>query len=153
MHFWDEQQHSRVYGLCPCKICQISANAKHLILLLLLTLVWWIGWLRSIRNKTKGQILQFINLACGRTTHSYNSLAPPPHAGRQPGHTLPATPQPWLIINFSSDGEAAWHHHTASTKRCYSIGAAVSRAFYPSSPHWPYDLTSIDRIWTHHQGK
>ncbi|XP_078100190.1 general transcription factor 3C polypeptide 3 isoform X3 [Sander vitreus] len=28
------------------------------------------------------------SVVCGRTIHSHNSLAPPPHAGHQPGHTL-----------------------------------------------------------------
>ncbi|KAL6490631.1 hypothetical protein MHYP_G00009760 [Metynnis hypsauchen] len=37
---------------------------------------------------------------------------------------------------FSSEGDAAPHNHTASTKRCYSIGAAISIAFSVSSPHF-----------------
>ena len=37
---------------------------------------------------------------------------------------------------FSSEGDATPHHHTASTKRCYSIGAAISIAFSASSPHF-----------------
>ena len=28
------------------------------------------------------------SVGCGTTIHSHNSLAPPPHAGHQPGHTL-----------------------------------------------------------------
>ena len=36
---------------------------------------------------------------------------------------------------FSSEGDAASHHNTTSTKRRYSIGAAVSIAFSASSPH------------------
>ena len=34
-------------------------------------------------------------MVCGRTTHSYNSLALPPHTDHLPGHTLP-----WDGISF-----------------------------------------------------
>ena len=36
---------------------------------------------------------------------------------------------------FSSEGDAGQHHHTASTRRRYSIGAAISTVFSTSSPH------------------
>ena len=59
-------------------------------------LVWClVDWMIEIwGNKT---YCQFNNLfisqtgasvVCGRTIHSHNSLAPPPHVGHQPGHTL-----------------------------------------------------------------
>ena len=38
--------------------------------------------------------------------------------------------------SFSSEGDATPHHHTASTKICHSIGAAISIAFSASSPHF-----------------
>ena len=37
---------------------------------------------------------------------------------------------------FSSELDAAPHHHTVSTKRCYSIGAAISKALSASCPHF-----------------
>lgn len=40
-----------------------------------------------------------------------------------------------------SEGDAIPYHHTASTKRCYAIGAAISIAF-SASPN------RIGRIWT-----
>ncbi|XP_051239305.1 uncharacterized protein LOC127353784 [Dicentrarchus labrax] len=160
------------------------------------------------------------SVACGRTIHSHNGLAPPPHAGHQPGHTLlwdgipffnqylsqvsqrgcvghsgtnstpklipqvfngvevrtagrPFHPLHSHILEVVSDKprpvgasvviledsvqsqtveiwDCHWlqnlisialcietlTHHTASTKRCYSIGAAISIAFSASSPHF-----------------
>ncbi|CAK6968511.1 uncharacterized protein LOC127353784 [Scomber scombrus] len=49
---------------------------------------------------------------------------------------------------FSRDGDAAPHHHTASTKKML-LSAAISIAFSASSPR-PYDPTAVGRIWTHH---
>lgn len=37
---------------------------------------------------------------------------------------------------FPSDGDAVPHHHIHSTNGCYSIGAAISTPFTPSSPHF-----------------
>lgn len=46
---------------------------------------------------------------------------------------------------FSSDGDATPHHHTTSTKRCYSVGAAISIALYILPPHFdPAMQLSLD---------
>ena len=50
---------------------------------------------------------------------------------------------------FSGDGDAAPPHHTASTKRCYSIGAAITNGSPMSSPHLdPIYPSAAGRIWT-----
>ncbi|GLD62565.1 G protein-coupled receptor, class C, group 5, member Bb [Lates japonicus] len=45
---------------------------------------------------------------------------------------------------FSSDGDAAPHHQNASTRRCYSIDAAISIAFSASSPHFDSMIQNLD---------
>ncbi|KAL6460179.1 hypothetical protein MHYP_G00319380 [Metynnis hypsauchen] len=45
---------------------------------------------------------------------------------------------------FSSGGDADPHHHTASTKRCYSIGAGISTAFVAFSPHFASTIQLLE---------
>src|SRR4029434_1557816 len=82
---------------------KVFANAKQCILLLILILVlsYLVDWMIELSISNKEQTRYFGNFtlysfkspsgasgAGGRSIRSHNSLAPPPHAGHQPGHTL-----------------------------------------------------------------
>jgi len=91
MHLWDEQHMSR------------HANAKPCILPLVWTFVftclvrWMIQLSMSNKDQTRhiGKFTLYsfntpsgASVAGGRSIRSHNGLAPPPHAGHHPGHTL-----------------------------------------------------------------
>ena len=82
---------------------KFSANAKLCILLLILihVLSCLVDWMIELSISNKEQTRHIGNftlysfntpsgasVAVGRSIGSHNSLAPPPHAGHQPGHTL-----------------------------------------------------------------
>src|SRR4029434_3245141 len=71
---------------------------------------------RHIDNFT---LYSFNTLSCGRSIHSYNSLAPPPHAGHQAGHTLLWDGIPFLnqeLLQVSQRGSVG-HSNTYSTPK------------------------------------
>ena len=80
---------------------------------------------------------------CGRTIHSHNSLAPPPHAGHQPGHTLLWDGIPFFNQHLSqvSQRGCVGHSGTNSTPKLISQvfnGVEVrtaSRPFHPLHSH------------------
>src|SRR4029434_9559408 len=80
---------------------KFSANAKQFILMLIFTLVLscLLDWMIELSNKEQTRHIDNFTLysfntpsgaseAGGRSIRSHNSLAPPPHAGHLPGHTL-----------------------------------------------------------------
>lgn len=54
------------------------------------------------------------SVACGRSIRSHNSLAPPPHAGHQPGHTLLWDGIPFLNQDFSQVSQHGCVGHSAT---------------------------------------
>ena len=66
---------------------------------------------------------------------------------------LPLVVESHLYITFkarfSSEGDATPQHHTASTKKSYAIGAAISIVFSTSSPHFDPTIQLIGLITEH----
>ena len=108
----------------PQKCAKIPCN----ILLLVFTLVlsclvdWMIALSHSNKEKTThiGHFtLSGTSVACGRSICSHNSLAPPPHAGHQPGHILLWDGIPFLnqeLLKFNQRG-CVGHSSTYSTPK------------------------------------
>ena len=82
---------------------------------------------------------------CGRTIHSHNSLAPPPHAGHQPGHTLMWDGIPFFNQHLSqvSQRGCVGHSGTNSTPKLIPQvfngvevrTGVLSRPFHPIHSH------------------
>src|SRR4029434_2788413 len=120
-------------GSGPKKCAKIPCN----ILLLVFTLVlsclvdWIIAISHSNKEKTThiGHLytpftLSGTSVACGRSIRSHNSLAPPPHAGHQPGHTLLWDGIPFLnqeSLQVSQCG-CVGHSNTYSTPKLIPQG-------------------------------
>lgn len=88
---------AKCLGITPQNPLQYSSVGIHCGLELLGGLDWMIALTHSNNGKPKTcwpflHLIHFIlpgtSVECGRSIRSHNSLAPPPHAGHQPGHIL-----------------------------------------------------------------
>ena len=73
------------------------------------------------------------SVACGRSIRSHNSLAPPPHAGHQPGHTLLWDGIPFLNQDLSQVSQHGCVGHSGT----YSTPKLIPQVF-----NWV-------EVWTH----
>src|SRR4029434_9211688 len=126
----------------PKNVAKIPCN----ILLLVFTLVlsclvdWIIAISHSNKEKTThiGHLythftLSGTSVACGRSIRSHNSLAPPPHAGHQPGHTLLWDGIPFLNQDLSQVSQHGCVDHSGT----YSTPKLIQQVF-----NWV-------EVWTH----